>query len=101
MIAWLSVGLAGVVLGLTLVWLYARSEYRRGKLQAEKERERDDLTRLGVMAEHIGRPVVSDPHALAARWLRRLRNNAGDADPPPVSDADDGDGGGGDPGRTR
>ena len=91
MVEWLSVGLAAVVVGLGIIWLYARSEYRRGKLQAEKERDADDLERMARIAQALGRPVVSDPRALARRWMRRMSESES-SDVPGVSSSDDGDG---------
>ena len=91
MVEWLSVGLAAVVVGLGIIWLYARSEYRRGKLQAEKERDADDLERMARVAQALGRPVVSDPRALARRWLRRMPESEGsDVSDLPHSDNVDG-----------
>ena len=92
MVEWLSAGLAAVVVGLAIIWLYARSEYRRGRLQAEKERDANDLERMARVAQALGRPVVSDPRAIARRWLRRMPESEG-SDVPVVSSSDDGDGG--------
>jgi hypothetical protein len=91
MVEWLSVGLAAVVVGLGIIWLYARSEYRRGKLQAEKERDADDLERMARVAQALGRPVVSDPRALARRWLRRMPESEG-SDVPDLPHSDNVDG---------
>ena len=93
MISWLTVGFISIILGLAGMGLYARSEYRRGKLQAEKEKGADDLDRLTTMARHISRPVVSDPGSLAARWMRRLRRTEKSSSPDTLSGPHDGDGG--------
>jgi len=91
MVEWLSAGLVVVVVGLGIIWLYARSEYRRGKLQAEKERDANDLERMARVAQALGRPVVSDPRALARRWMRRMPDPEG-SDISDLPHSNDGDG---------
>lgn len=89
MIAWLSIGLAGVIITLGAVWLYGRSSARQGRDAAERERANDDLTRLARMARHLSRPVPSLGD-LADRWLRRMPDDERAGDNPPVPGSDNG-----------
>jgi len=89
MIAWLSIGLAGVIITLGVVWLYGRSSARQGRDAAERERANDDLTRLARMARHLSRPVPSLGD-LADRWLRRVPHDERAGDNPPVPGSDNG-----------
>lgn len=86
--ALLSVG--SLVLGGLLVWAYGATQRQLGRTESAKEETDEDLERMSIMAEALGKPVDSNPLSLAERLRVRLRLQRGDDTAPlPSSESED------------